>query len=116
MNENLTYHREGDYLIPNLIPPRDPQIGVWGLRRKSYLLNNKKPIYTGMLLSGKLNDHLEEIGRTASEMVERLIADMAKHEGVTETLKVPDQMACVAAMNNIRNRAHELVLREVVYA
>ena len=116
MNENLTYHREGDYLIPNLVPPRDPQIGVWGLRRKSYLLNNKKPIYTGMLLSGKLNGHLEEIDRSATEMAERLIADMAKREGVTETLKASDQMAWVGAMNNIRNRAEEIVLQEVIYA
>ncbi len=116
MNENLTYHREGDYLIPDLIPPRDPKIGVRGLRRKSYLLNNKKPIYTGMLLSGKLNSHLEEIDHTASEMAERLIADMAKREGVTEALKASDQMAWVAAMNNIRNRAEKIVLQEVIYA
>jgi len=116
MNENLTYHLEGDYLIPNLVPPRDPRVGVWGLRRKSFLLNSKKPIYTGMLLSDKLNDHLEEIDRTATEMAERLIADMAKREGITEALKASDQMAWVAAMNNIRNRAEEIVLQEVIYA
>ena len=116
MNENLTYHREGDYLLPNVIPPENPQIGIWGLRRKNYLLKNKKPIYTGMLLSGKLNVHLEEIDRTASEMIDRLVGDMAKREGVTEALKVSDQMAWLGAMNNIRNRAEEIVLREVVFA
>ncbi len=116
MKTSLTYHREGDYLIPNLIPPKDPKIGAWGLRRKSYLLNSQKPIYTGMLLSGKLNGHLEEIDRAASEMAERLISDMAKREGVTEQLKASDQMAWVGAMNNIRNRAEEIVLQEVIYA
>ncbi len=112
----LTYHTEGDYLLPDVIPPKEPQIGVWGLRRKNYLLKSKKSLYTGMLLSGKLNAHLEEVDRTASEMLDRLIADMAKREGVTEALKAADQMAWVASMNGIRNRAEEIVLREVVYA
>ena len=112
----LTYHTEGDYLLPDVIPPQNPQIGVWGLRRKNYLLKNKKSLYTGMLLSGKLNAHLEEVDRTASEMLARLIADMANREGVTEALKAADQMAWVGAMNGIRSRAEEIVLREVVFA
>ena len=112
----LTYHTEGDYLLPDVIPPKDPQIGVWGLRRKNYLLKNKKPLYTGMLLSGELNAHLEEADRTAADMVERLTADMAMREGVTEVLKASDQMAWVGAMNGIRSRAEEIVFREVVYA
>lgn len=89
----MTYHREGDYLLPNVVPPRDPQIGVWGLRRKNYLLNGKKPLYTGMLLSGKLNAHLEEVDHTASEMLDQLVGEMAKREGITETLKATNQMA-----------------------
>lgn len=112
----LTYHTEGDYLLPDVIPPKEPQIGVWGLRRKNYLLKSKKSLYTGMLLSGKLNAHLEEVDRTASEMLDRLIADMANREGVTEALKAADQMAWVGAMNGIRSRAEEIVFREVVYA
>ena len=112
----LTYHTEGDYLLPDVIPPQNPQIGVWGLRRKNYLLKNKKSLYTGMLLSGKLNAHLEEVDRTASEMLDRLIADMANREGVTEALKAADQMAWVGAMNGIRSRAEEIVFREVVFA
>ena len=95
MNENLTYHSEGDYLLPNVVPPKDPQIGVWGLRRKNYLLKSKKPLYTGMLLSGKLNAHLEEVDRTAGEMLDQLMEEMAKREGVTEALKASDQMAWV---------------------
>ena len=112
----LTYHTEGDYLLPDVIPPKEPQIGVWGLRRKNYLLKSKKSLYTGMLLSGKLNAHLEEVDRTASEMLDRLIADVANREGVTEALKAADQMAWVGAMNGIRSRAEEIVFREVVYA
>ena len=94
MEKNLTYHHEGDYLIPNLIPPDNPHIGVCGLRRKDYLLKSKKPIYTGMLLSGKLNVHLEEIDRSASEMFSQLVDEMAKREDITETLKAENQMEC----------------------
>ena len=101
MNANLTYHREGDYLLPDVIPPKDPKIGVWGLRRKNYLLNRKKPLYTGMLLSGKLNAHLEEIDHTANGMFDQLVGEMAKHEDITERLKASDQMAWIGAMNNI---------------
>ena len=116
MSEKLTYHREGDYLIPDLIAPESPNIGIWGQRRKNYLKKHRSGIYTGLLLSGELNDNLEEADRTASEMVERLIAEMAKREGITEQLKASDQMAWVGAMNNIRNRAEEIVLQEVINA
>ena len=116
MTTNLTYHRAGDFLLPDLAPPEAPRIGVWGERRRTYLKKHKDGIYTGLLLSGELNDHLAEVDRMAPEMVERLIADMAKSEGVTEALKASDQMAWVAAMNGIRNRAEEVVLQEVVYA
>ena len=116
MSEKLTYHREGDYLIPDLVAPESPNIGIWGQRRKDYLKKHKDGIYTGLLLSGELNAHLEEADRTASEMVDRLITEMAKREGITEALKASDQMAWVAAMNNIRNRAEEIVKSEVVFA
>ena len=116
MSEKLTYHREGDYLIPDLVAPESPNIGIWGQRRKDYLKKHRSGIYTGMLLGGELNAHLEEADRTATEMAERIIAEMAAQEGITEQLKASDQMAWVGAMNNIRNRAEEIVLREVVYA
>ena len=116
MSEKLTYHREGDYLIPDLIAPDSSNIGIWGERRKTYLKKHKDGIYTGLLLSGELNNHLAEVDRTASEMAERLIAEMAKREGITEQLKASDQMAWVGAMNNIRNRAEEIVLQEVINA
>ena len=110
-----TYHREGDYLIPDLTPPPSPHIGIWGFRRKNYLLKNREPIYAAMLLSGKLNAHLEEVNRQAEEMLFRLVDQMARAEGITEQLKATDQMAWVGTMNNIRARAEEMVYTELIY-
>ena len=115
MNERLTYHREGDYLLPDVVPPKDPQIGVWGLRRKNYLLNSKKPLYTGMLLSGKLNAHLEEIDQSAAEMFAKLVEDMATRESVTETIKAENQMEWVRRMNDLSSAAEEFVLHDLIY-
>ena len=115
MSTILTYHREGDYLIPDLVPPEEPQIGPWGRRRKRYLQQYRDPIYTGLLLSGKLKDHLEEIDRSASEMVDRLVEEMARREGITEALKAEDQMEWLRRMNSIRNRAKDTLLSEFVY-
>ena len=115
MNTDLTYRREGDYLLPNVVLPKDPQIGIWGLRRRNYLLNSKKPLYTGMLLSGKLSAHLEEIDRSASEMFAKLVEDMAKREGITEALKAENQMEWVRRMNAIRSAAEEVVLHDLIY-
>lgn len=72
MNE-LTYRREGDYLLPDLIPPEAPRIGVWGMRRREFLRNHRDGIYTGLLLSGKLNAHLEEIDYSANAMFDLLM-------------------------------------------
>ena len=112
----VTYRTEGDYLLPNLTVPEAPKVGKYGMLRREYLRKNKNGIYTGMLLSGKLNGHLEEVNRQATEMVENLTAQMAKAEGVTEQLKATDQMRWVGLMNNIRASAEEVVLRELVYA
>ncbi len=114
MKSELTYHREGDYLIPDLQPPESPRIGVWGMRRQNYLLKNKKPIYTGLLLSGKLNAHLEEIDRSASELFELLMKQYAKREGVTEQLKAENQLEWVRRMNNILERVEEIVLCDLI--
>ena len=109
------YCREGDYLIPDVVAPESPQIGVWGKRRADYLRNNRHPIYTGLQLSGKLNAHLEAVDREAAELLDRLIRQMAAREGVTEEFKIRDQMAWIGAMNNIRSRAEEIVARELIY-
>ena len=116
MSTQLIYHREGDYMIPNLIAPEAESIGIWGRRRKEYLKKHRNGIYTGMLLSGKLNAHLEEIDRQAEKMFERLICQMAAEQGVTEKLKAEDQMAWVGAMNNIRCATEEVILNELIYS
>ena len=72
----ITYHHEGDYLIPDLLPPESPNIGVWGMRRRNYLRKYHDGIYTGMLLSSKLNAHLEEIDRSANEMFDLLMEQL----------------------------------------
>ena len=104
-----TYRQEGDYLLPNVEVPESPQIGIWGQRRWRYLRGHEKATYTAMLLSGGLNAHLEEVDRSASEMFNRLVAQLVVQEGVTEQLKAANQMEWVQRMNNIRNRASEIV-------
>ena len=110
-----TYRQEGDFLIPNLEVPEAPKIGKYGLLRHQYLRTHKRAILTGLQMSGKLNAHLEQIDREATEMEQCLIAQIAASEGVTESLKRRDQVAWVGAMNNIRNRAEEIVLNELIY-
>ena len=112
----LTYHWEGDYLIPDLEAPEAPRIGKYGTMRHNYLRDYHTGVFDGMLLSGKLNAHLEEVDREANEMMDRLTTQMAKAEGVNEALKARDQMAWVCAMNNIKARAEEIVLNELIYA
>lgn len=114
MREKLTYHWEGDYLIPDLIAPESPKIGIWGERRRQYLRAVKRPIYAEMLLNGTLNAHLEEVDRAAAEMLDRLLAQMTKRKGVTEQLKAENQMLWVQRMNSIRHRAEEIVFRDFV--
>ena len=111
----VTYRAEGDYLLPNLTVPEAPWVGKYGMLRRSYLKNHRNGIYTGMMLSGKLDGHLVEIDRQAHEMVERLIEQMAAQQGVNEQLKAADQMKWVGLMNNIKASAEEIVLRELIY-
>ncbi|WP_418565740.1 TnpV protein [Hominenteromicrobium sp.] len=115
-NMELTYTMQGDYLLPDLTVPESPTLGKYGMLRRSYLKDHRDGIYTGMLLTGKLNAHLTEIDRQATEMMERLTAQMAKAQGVTESLKASDQMKWVQMMNNIRSAAEEIVLTELVYS
>ena len=113
-----TYRQVGDYFVPNLVLPNEGQsyqIGKFGRLRRRYLKEHRKPVYTEMVLSGKLNEHLAEVDQTCYERIDRLVKQMAEREGVTEALKVSDQMAWVGHMNNIRSRAEEIVLSEVVY-
>ena len=112
-----TYRQEGDYLIPNLALPNDGnyEIGKYGRMRLNYLKEHRKILYTNYLMEGTLSKHLSEIDQACNERMDNIVFAMAKQEGVTEELKAADQMEWVCRMNNIRNRAEEIVLREVVF-
>ena len=113
----ITYQRKGDYLFPNLVIEDSPvSYGKYGMLRKTFLKENKRNWYQSMMLSGRLNQYLQEIDQRANEQVEMATAHMAKAEGVTEKLKADDPMIWVARMNNIRNRAEEIVLAELIYS
>ena len=111
----LWYELCGDCFVPCLEAPESPKAGKFGRLQKAFLRKHRGAIYTGMLFSGKLNAHLEEIDRQAHEMLNRLVWEHAAAEQITEELKTNDQMAWVQAMNNIRNRAEEVVLSELIY-
>ena len=111
----LTYRREGDYLLPNLEAPESPKIGKYGMLRHEYLRNHKRAVLTGMQMSGSLNSHLEQIDREATEEVERLTRQMAKEQGVNEKMKKTDQMKWVQMMNSLKASAEEIVLNQLVY-
>ena len=113
-----TYTQVGGVLIPDLVmdPQPEGEIGVWGWRRKRYLQEHKKGVYNAMLLSGTLTQHLIDTNTEALDLMDTLVKQMAKAEGVTEELKRKDQMAWVGRMNNIRNRAEEIVRNELIYA
>ena len=113
----LWYELQGDYYLPCLKLPEEPEvyIGIWGQRHRHYLKTHRKVLYTSLLTSGKLNSHLADIDRQAEEMFSRLVKQLAKVEGVTETLKAADQMEWVRRMNSIRNRVSEIVSEELVY-
>lgn len=111
-----TYTQVGDYLLPNLTLHEEKQksIGIWGQRHARYLKQHHRILYYNLLTSGKLNAHLAEIDRQTEEMFPRLVKQMAEREGVTERLKADNQMEWVRRMNNIRNRAAEVVNTELI--
>lgn len=113
-----TYRKEGDYFIPNLELPLASyfRIGKYGRMRCSYLKEHRKVFYTNLTVSGTLFEHLAETDQSCNERMENIVSAMARQEDVTEALKAADQMEWVRRMNNIRNRAEEIVLTELVYA
>ena len=108
----------GDYLIPNLSLSEDTDnrpIGIWGQRHLRYLKEHRRVLYSNLLTSGKLHSHLANINKEAEEMFSRLVKQMAEQQGVTEKLKVENQMLWVGRMNNIRNSATESVNQDLIY-
>lgn len=113
-----TYTKQGDYLLPNLTLLAKEETGyirVWGQRRLNYLKHHRKVSYYNLLTSGKRHSHLADIEEQAQVLFLRLVKEYAENEGVTEQLKATDQMKWVQKMNNIRNRAMEVVNVEVVF-
>ena len=113
----LWYELQGDYYIPCLKLPEEEQqpIGLWGQRHLIYLKQSHKVLYYNLLTSGKLNSHIAEIDKQANDMFFQLVKELAEKENITEELKSNDQMLWVQKMNNIRNRATEIVNSELIY-
>ena len=113
----LRYELVGDYyyIAGDDEPEVNRSIGKWGQLHRDYIKQNKKSLYTALLITGKLHDYLADINEQAEKMLFQLVNQIARQEGITEEMKHIDQMAWVSAMNNIRNRAEEIVLKEMIY-
>ena len=116
-NNGLWYELVGDYYLPMVtVQQMDAEkIGIWGERRRRFLWEHMKVTYNGMLLTGKLEEHLIKVNEVAEEMFDLLVKQTAANEGTTEKLKAEDQMTWVQSMNNVRNRAEEIVNAEIVF-
>ena len=114
----ITYSRQGDYLLPDLTVPDGPEVhlGKYASLRQTYLKEHRYGIYLNLLTTGQLSSHLNEVQREAQERIEVLTGQMKAAWGVTEELKAKDQMAWVQQMNNIRQAAEEIVMRELIYS
>ena len=114
----LWYELQGDYYIPCLKLPDEEQrpIGIWGQRHLRYLRQHRKVLYTELQITGKLNSYLTDLNKQAEAMVLELVKQLSAREGVTEQLKAQDQMLWVQRMNNIRDRAMEIVNEDLIYA
>lgn len=113
-----TYTQVCDYMLPNLLPAeeeKEANIGTWAMRHKRYLKQNHKVRYYNLLTSGKLNSYLADIEQQAQDLFLRLVKDLAEKENITEKLKATDMMLWVRNMNNIRNRATEIVNADIIY-
>ena len=116
--KKITYHQEGDYLIPDLIMDNsceDYSIGKYGYLRLNYLKEHKRGLYTEFMIKGNLAKHLAEIENAVNERIGLIIKHLAEAENIDEPLKSSHQLAWVQAMNNIKNRAEEIVYNEIIY-
>lgn len=115
---NISYTLDGDYYLPDLALPEEETavtLGRWGRAHKDWLKSNKPLLYSELLMSGKLMRYCKEIEDTAEVRLELIVSQMAQAEGVTEQFKADDQMEWVMRMNNIRNRAEEIIRSELIY-
>lgn len=119
LKQNGIHHTlHGDYYLPDLELPEKASapLGRYGRMRKTYLEEHRPGLYERLLLSGRMYEHLSEIDTCCTERMDRMVSQMADAEGITESLKATDQMAWIGRMNNIRQRAEEIGLEEIVYA
>ena len=110
-----TYHREGDYLLPDFELPEEKPIGVWGTRHHNYLRKTNRVLFSQLTISGKMNGYLADIDKQAKDMFSQLVKQFAERDGITEAFKVADQMEWVQRMNVIRAQATEIVNNELIY-
>ena len=117
-SNGLWYELRGDYYIPCLTVPAEEErpIGIWGQRHLRYIKAERKALYTELLITGRLNTYLADINEQATERMLLMTEQMAEREGVTEQLKAQNQMLWVQRMNNIRDRAMEIVDHDLIYA
>lgn len=113
----LWHELRGDYYIPCLMlnEPDIAPIGMWGRKHQQYLKEHCPMLYSDLVLSGGLHSYLADIDTQARNKLHLLVTQLAEKEGINEQLKAQDQMAWVGAMNNIRNRAEEIILQELIY-
>ena len=112
----MSYTLHGDYYLPDLVlREEEPTYGKYGMLRKQFLKEHRSAGYQYLLLTGKLNEHLNQIDQEAREQVETLMKQMTEKQGVTEELKAQDQMEWVRLMNNIKASAEEIVLKNMIY-
>ena len=117
-NFKITYHQEGDYLIPDLVIKKDRrhyQIGKYGYLRLDFLKNHKRGLYCALSLKNELNKHLIEIDKEANKRVDTIIDQLAKKENVSVYPDGKEPLSWTQKMNNIKNRAEEIVLNEIIY-
>ena len=114
--KGMSYTLHGDYYLPDLVlNEEEPTYGKYGMLRKQFLKEHRSARYQYLLLTGKLNEHLNQIDQESRKQVEMLMGQMAERQGVTEELKVQDQMTWVRLMNNIKASAEEIVLKNTIY-
>ena len=114
----IEYTKVGDYYLPNLVAPENMKnfkIGKYGKLRVNYLKENKRAEYTILLMDNKLQKHLMDIDTTANKRFDLLMKQFAEQENITEELKATNQMEWVCRMNNIKNRAEEIIFNELIY-
>ena len=116
MENNLTYTKNGDYLIPDLKLEETKPLGRYGRMRRDYLKEHRPVLFNAMMVSGKLYPHLNEIEQTMNRRLEQMMPELMQAAGVTEELKATNQMKWVGMMNNIRHSAEEIVLKELIYS